>query len=233
MSIYRVKDWNTHFENSKSREREQCSFVCVPNKQHGMGFSRVMAEKDGATIYGIWHLIIGALSQQKNGHGSERSGWLTLDGHQTGTPWTPDDLSLKFRRPEKEIERALEVLTSAKVGWLEVYESNSTECPPSARQLPAECPSGIVKEEKERIGEKEEKGKAQSISAVQEFCQEIELPNSDAEHLWHKFTGNGWTNGGKPIKDWKATVRSWKSAGYLPSQKPAGFAKPQQRVQPI
>jgi len=24
-------------------------------------------------------------------------------------------------------------------------------------------------------------------------------------------------NGGKPIKDWRATVRSWKAAGYLPS----------------
>ena len=43
----------------------------------------------------------------------------------------------------------------------------------------------------------------------------------DAEWFYHKGRGNGWTNGGKPILDWKATLRSWKRAGYLPSQKNA------------
>jgi uncharacterized protein YdaU (DUF1376 family) len=45
------------------------------------------------------------------------------------------------------------------------------------------------------------------------------LPESDAIALFNKWEGNGWTNNGKTIKDWKATVRSWRSCGYLPSQK--------------
>ena len=128
--VYQIKDWNIHFENDKSRTRKQCSFVCVPNKQHGMGFCYIMSESDGAAIYGIWHCIVGACSQQK-----DREGWLTsngkppqsmvsgednmgitqgaggehtrsrwgADGEQVGVAWTVEDLSLKFRRPIAEI----------------------------------------------------------------------------------------------------------------------------------
>lgn len=51
------------------------------------------------------------------------------------------------------------------------------------------------------------------------FVVELGLPASDGEACFHKWEGNGWTNGGKKIKDWKATIRSWNAAGYLPSQK--------------
>jgi hypothetical protein len=51
------------------------------------------------------------------------------------------------------------------------------------------------------------------------FAVELGLPASDGEACFHKWEGNGWTNGGKKIKDWKATIRSWNAAGYLPSQK--------------
>lgn len=46
------------------------------------------------------------------------------------------------------------------------------------------------------------------------------LTEADARYVWNHWKGNGWTNGGKPIKDWKATVRSWKYAGTIfPSHK--------------
>jgi len=51
------------------------------------------------------------------------------------------------------------------------------------------------------------------------FCLSLSLPKSDADWFFFKCEGNGWTNGGKPIKDWKATIRSWMSAEYLPSLK--------------
>ncbi len=85
-----------------------------------MGFCRIMAEPDGAAIYGIWHCIVGACSQQK-----KRNGWLTEDGDCKGSAWGVDDLSLKFRRPVAEIQRALEFLTSPKVGWLVIHENTN------------------------------------------------------------------------------------------------------------
>lgn len=51
------------------------------------------------------------------------------------------------------------------------------------------------------------------------FFRELGLPQSDAEFFFYKCEANGWTHSGKPLKDWKAHVRSWKAAGYMPSQK--------------
>jgi hypothetical protein len=126
--IYQIRDWRSHFENNKSREREQCSFVCVPNKQHGMGLIRVLAEPDGAAIIGVWVLILQACSRQ----GRHRDGWLTDDGHPAGNPWTVADLALRWRRPEAEIERTLFCLSSPQVGWIQAHPEVPAECPPSA-----------------------------------------------------------------------------------------------------
>lgn len=157
MIVYQIRDWDSHFENNKSRERNDCSFVCVPNKQHGLGFQRVVSEKDGSTIYGIWHMIVGTCSRQKK----PRLGWLTQDGHQTGTPLTPDDLSLQFRRPVKEVERALEFLSSPRVGWMICYdlpEVADNEYPAlSAREVPADCPNGAPEEKRREENGIEEK----------------------------------------------------------------------------
>jgi hypothetical protein len=64
------------------------------------------------------------------------------------------------------------------------------------------------------------------VRATQEevvaYCSSLGLPATDGEWLFHKWEGNGWTNSDKPIKDWQATVRSWKAAGYMASQKPSG-----------
>jgi len=150
---YQVRDWGENFENAKSRERVVCSWVPMPNKQSGLGLSRILTEPDGAAIYGIWCLIVGAVSRQKK----PRDGWLTADGHQAGTPWAPDDLALMFRRPLEEVERALAVLSSDPVGWLEV----SAECPPATRKVPAECPPATPSEK----GRKEEKEEKYSVKA--------------------------------------------------------------------
>lgn len=152
-AIYQIRDWDRHFENNKSRERTSCSWVPLPNKQHGIGFSRVVSEPDGAAIYGVFVMMVCACSQQE----SPRAGWLTDDGTRSGTPLGVEDLALKFRRPKSEIERAFQVLSGHKVGWLTAIQKETGEAktPPaiqketaqqellnaeSARRVPAECP---------------------------------------------------------------------------------------------
>lgn len=143
--IYRVKNWNDHFENHKSRTIEECSFVCVPNKHHGLGFSRIMAEQDGAAIYGVWILILGICSR----HRRPRGGWLTHDGHREGTALTPEDLSLQFRRPSNEIARALECLSSSKVDWVEAFQTvDDVPVDASALEVPPKCPSGALEQKR-------------------------------------------------------------------------------------
>jgi hypothetical protein len=62
------------------------------------------------------------------------------------------------------------------------------------------------------------KAKAE-MTEVLAFVESIGLPPQDGEWVFHKWEGNGWSNGGKPIKDWKATLRSWKAGQFFPSQK--------------
>jgi hypothetical protein len=112
--VYRIPRWNETFENAKSRGYAKCSYVCMPNKQDGLGLQRILAEEDGASIFGIWCLILQACSRQ----GKHRDGWLTDDGHVTGEPWGSDDLAFRWRRKPEEVERALSLLSSDKVGWL-------------------------------------------------------------------------------------------------------------------
>jgi hypothetical protein len=61
-----------------------------------------------------------------------------------------------------------------------------------------------------------------TLDEAKEFAREIGLPESDGESCFFKWEGNGWKNGTNRVKDWKATMRSWKSAGYMPSQKQTG-----------
>jgi hypothetical protein len=153
--IYQVVDWDDHFENNKSRERDECSFVAVPNKQDGLGLTYILNEADGTVIYGIWCLIIGACSRQRRHDRGEgklgREGYLTDNGLPAGRPWGARDLALRWRRPVTEVQRALDYLCSPEIGWLRVVgedrhvtRDNAEGLYQSARQVPAGCPSGAL-----------------------------------------------------------------------------------------
>lgn len=59
-----------------------------------------------------------------------------------------------------------------------------------------------------------------------EFAIEIGLPFNDGTFLYNHFVESNWKRGKEPIKDWKAAMRKWKSAGWLPSQKNASKTQP-------
>lgn len=65
-----------------------------------------------------------------------------------------------------------------------------------------------------------------TLEELKSYAVEIGMPASDGEWCFDKWEGNGWKNDGKPIADWKATIRSWKRGNFLASQKscapPAG-----------
>lgn len=63
------------------------------------------------------------------------------------------------------------------------------------------------------------KGRA-TIDEVKDYC--VERKNKiNAEQFVDYYTANGWTQGrGKPIKDWKAAVRTWERNGFSNENKP-------------
>lgn len=158
--VYQIAHWDKHFENSKSRQLEALSWVPTPVKQSGLGFCRLMAEPDGAMIYGVFHMIVGSCAQQCR----PRAGWVTDDGHHTGTPLAPGDLALKFRRPVEEIERTLDFLSSDRMGWLVRHEhevptsDEQTTSSDSDLEVSGGCPASdtVVTDEGRRTEQKEQ-----------------------------------------------------------------------------
>lgn len=63
------------------------------------------------------------------------------------------------------------------------------------------------------------KGRAESEKDVVDYALSLGLKQSDGEFFWNTQESGGWTRGGKPLVDWKASLRTWKTAGWLPSQK--------------
>ena len=101
----------------------------------------------------------------------------------------------------------------------------SSDCATFGNLEAPPLPTSEEKKEKKVLtltGEPEKqvsKARALDLAEVQAFVASEGLPVSDADYFWNKCEGNGWKNGGNSIKDWRATVRSWKAASYLPSQK--------------
>lgn len=74
-------------------------------------------------------------------------------------------------------------------------------------------------QDKDKDKEKGVKGETKpSEEEISAYCQELSLPPSDAAYCFNKWESNGWVNGRHKIKNWRATIRSWKAAGYMPSQ---------------
>jgi hypothetical protein len=51
------------------------------------------------------------------------------------------------------------------------------------------------------------------------YAQELKLPATDGEYFHAKMIATDWKISGRPVKDWRAALRQWKTGGYLPSQK--------------
>jgi hypothetical protein len=140
---YQVQKWDATFENHKSRERDRCQYVCVPNRR-GLSLAFLLAEPDGTAILGCFELLIKALSCQCR----PRGGWLTDNGHSTGRAWAPSDLAMMFGRPVAEFDRMLKVLSTDRIGWIK--DVPPAGCPDAARQTPAGCPDPVEERKKER-----------------------------------------------------------------------------------
>lgn len=128
---YRIRDWEKHFENNRTREMVKMAWVPVPNKHDGEGFQRIMREKDGLVIYGCWHLILQVASKCLRERGT-----LMRDD---GTPLDAAAIAIKTGwRDSKDIARALAFLSSAEVGWIERLNETSESIPQEGAAIPQE-----------------------------------------------------------------------------------------------
>lgn len=106
--LYRIRDWDKHFEKNRTRDLVKMTWVPMPNKQDGDGYTELLNHKDGAAHYGTWCAILNVASK------CSPRGTLVRDG---GRPHDFTSLQRITRVPAKTIECAMARLVS--IGWLE------------------------------------------------------------------------------------------------------------------
>lgn len=58
MTVYRIVDWIKNFENNRTRELVSLSWVPIPNKMDGDGYTELVDHEDGSAHLGAWLAIV-------------------------------------------------------------------------------------------------------------------------------------------------------------------------------
>ena len=112
--IYRIKDWDQHYECSDTKKVKSFSrYVPVPNRMDGSGFAQLMNHPNGVAHYGAWITLVIVASK------CETRGVLA---HKNGEGFDTETLSLMTRVPVKILDELLPRLLSKKIDWMEVVD---------------------------------------------------------------------------------------------------------------
>lgn len=111
MTVYRIANWNTRYENNRSRELKDAAWFPCPNVFDGDGYCYMIDGKDGPLAYCGWILLCGVASR------CTPRGILV---QTTGHPHTADTIAAKTRVPAKVIRLAIDRALHTK--WLEPHE---------------------------------------------------------------------------------------------------------------
>lgn len=136
----RIKHWDNLYENSRSRCIDKVRWVLIPNKHDGLGYARIMNEKDGLEIFACWIILLQVASKCKP------RGVLCDDD---GFPLDAMGIMLKARIPakkEKVMKRAIEFILYLK--WMQRVKVKDAD------QLPDEgheCTPELNRIEENRI----------------------------------------------------------------------------------
>lgn len=110
--IYRIAQWDAHFETDETRKRDTLRWLPMPNKHDGLGFRTVAAQRNAAELYAAWLLMLQLASKAKRG----QRGRLVRDGH----PLTAEDMAIMTGFPKEGFAKALTFFSQPKVSWIEI-----------------------------------------------------------------------------------------------------------------
>ena len=113
--LYRVRNWDKHFETHRTRELKKIDWVPIPNSHDGDGYTELLDHPDGMAHYGAWLLILAVASK------STPRGVLIRDIENGDNPaHIPRTLARLTRGSAATFEEAIPRLVS--IGWLETCD---------------------------------------------------------------------------------------------------------------
>lgn len=132
--MYAIKDWNSVFENNKSRQFDVPTYVNWPVRRDSEAFATLMHDSSGIAAFGIFGALVQWMGKRPS---SVRKYGILAD--EKGE-LTPERFALRMKAPRKVVEAAWARLVS--VGWLVAVDEATAECFHTDLQVPAECPQG-------------------------------------------------------------------------------------------
>lgn len=203
--IYKIIDWDRHFENNRSRTVENLRWVCVPNKHDGEGFSTIMEQENAAELFAAWVLILQVASK------CQVRGSLVRDD---GTPLTARSLASKTRGNVSWFTDALNFFTT-KVKWMECQATDSQVSP--ACQATA---TQVTKKGREENGKEGEGStlspKGEGVSVMHGF---VEFWEAYPKKVAKNDAVKAWCKARPPIDQvlatlaWQVRSREWTKDG--------------------
>ena len=124
MLLYSIANWNTLYENNRTRELKQLTWVPVPNNHDGDGYTLLVDRSEGAALFGGWIACVQVASK------CDPRGTLLRRG---GKPHDPDSLSRITRIPKTVFQKLL-VIAVEELHWLIVKQV--TEAPQDGAVIP-------------------------------------------------------------------------------------------------
>lgn len=202
MKLYSIRDWDSIFENNRSREIKNVNWVPMPNRLDGENFSAIMQHENGAEIFTAWILIVEVASRC-----GVRGTLLRGDGK----PHSPATLSLKTRAPQKWFEIALEFLEN-NTDWLIVKDVKINPAPSCGKVPSIPHLTAIEQNRTEQNRKNGTEGKERSVKNGSLHSEFIKL----WVHWYEKkFTGSTYSVQG--AKDGDA-VKRLLATGKTPKQ---------------
>jgi hypothetical protein len=134
-TIYRIAKWEESYESADSRKISgPLSWIRFKTKQDGSGYRRIISQPDNCEIFSAWIAMVQISAKLPK----ELRGSLVSSDSR---PLDVDDLAGMSGFPPKIFVRALEFLSSQKMGWLvceKIKNSGATRHPPKKqRRYPA------------------------------------------------------------------------------------------------
>lgn len=199
--LYTVKDWDSVYENSRSRAVSDLKWVSIPNKHDGEGYGLVMEQEDAAELFAAWVLIIQVASK------CQRRGTLARDD---GSPLTARSLAMKTRAPEAWFAKALKFFTH-KTLWLECHPAITEPSPCHHSPVTVPSPAHQVSADRiegNRIGENRNEGNP-SLPSSETYVLSPPLDRSPREGGM-----DGWTSVSSE-KNVEPSARPMSEAAFL------------------
>lgn len=116
MNCYRIKDWEKHFENNRTKELKRLGWVPMPNRMDGDGYTELLEHENGAAHFGAWCALVEVASR------CDPRGTLLREGAK------PHDFASLARISRLPAHIFAEVLPRLiKIGWVEVISVETNE----------------------------------------------------------------------------------------------------------